>query len=658
MSRLLSMLPLAAALSLLPLACGPKGHGDDSAATDSGGDDTGSPAITPDADGDTISDADEGTADTDGDGTADNLDLDSDGDGIPDAVEAGDADVDTPPIDSDGDGSPDFVDLDSDGDCITDSAEAGADPSAPADTDSDGAPDYADADSDGDTLPDAVEVGESCEAPVDSDLDAQPDYLDPDSDNDGIGDVFEVADGAALDTDGDGVPDYLDQDSDGDGMADNLESGTAGDPAVAPVDTDGDGTPDFQDTDSDGDGLSDFDEKYIYLTDPYLWDTDGDGYGDGLELAAGSDPRNEAAVPTGTVVELGLDESTSVSFDLTLAVQQLDVALVADTTAGNDYTLVGLSSKFGFIAAALRAEVPDTNFGFATHEDYATGSMGILGMDRPFVLRQQLTSSTSQMQAAIDLAALNGGGDAQEASMEALYQALTGAGYDMNCDGTYDPQTDVLPFVSSSTDPFGGSAGQTREASTPGGGSGGGMGFRTYSLPVVFELTDASPRDPDLGDPSPGGCPLDAGSSAVLGAASDRGAILVGIVLANSSAQAQLEDLGLSTALWTGSSSDLANDITGAVDTALTHLAFTQVTPVLTGDDPGFVLSISPDRYTDVTGVGRGTTASFTLQLQGVLEAGSGDQFTPLTLQVIGDDQVLLGTQELIIVVPGRGRTE
>ncbi len=41
---------------------------------------------------------------------------------------------------------------------------------------------------------------------------------------------------------------------------------------------------------SDGDGRYDDDELYVYGTNPYWWDTDGDGSGDGEEVYYGTDP--------------------------------------------------------------------------------------------------------------------------------------------------------------------------------------------------------------------------------------------------------------------------------------------------------------------------------------------------------------------------------
>ena len=60
--------------------------------------------------------------------------------------------------------------------------------------------------------------------------------------------------------------------------------------------------------DTDGDGLSDADEVNIYGTDPLLADTDGDFFGDGFEVAFGSDPANALSWPAiadGDVAPLG-----------------------------------------------------------------------------------------------------------------------------------------------------------------------------------------------------------------------------------------------------------------------------------------------------------------------------------------------------------------
>lgn len=48
--------------------------------------------------------------------------------------------------------------------------------------------------------------------------------------------------------------------------------------------------------DSDSDGLADFQEKYIYDTNPFDLDTDHDGYADGLEVASGYNPNGTGRI--------------------------------------------------------------------------------------------------------------------------------------------------------------------------------------------------------------------------------------------------------------------------------------------------------------------------------------------------------------------------
>jgi hypothetical protein len=49
--------------------------------------------------------------------------------------------------------------------------------------------------------------------------------------------------------------------------------------------------------DHDGDGLTCYQEYAQFGTNPYWWDTDGDGWSDGDEVAYGYDPLNAHCRP-------------------------------------------------------------------------------------------------------------------------------------------------------------------------------------------------------------------------------------------------------------------------------------------------------------------------------------------------------------------------
>lgn len=74
-------------------------------------------------------------------------------------------------------------------------------------------------------------------------------------------------------------------------------------------------------SDTDGDGLSDYEELFLYETDPYASDTDGDGYLDGEEVDAfyaplteGRDAKATAALEQfQSLVSQSFDEATSVT---------------------------------------------------------------------------------------------------------------------------------------------------------------------------------------------------------------------------------------------------------------------------------------------------------------------------------------------------------
>lgn len=147
---------------------------------------------------------------------------------------------------------------------------------------------------------------------VDSDADNLSDYAehivfgtspaDSDSDNDGLNDGDEIQIGTdphCADCDGDGIPDGsetggfdpLDPDSNDDGIWD----GIALELGLRPGELD-----------RDRDGASDFVERFVFNTNPDRRDTDGDGFDDLLEGAAGFSPLSKNDNPNfGLNVEPG-----------------------------------------------------------------------------------------------------------------------------------------------------------------------------------------------------------------------------------------------------------------------------------------------------------------------------------------------------------------
>ncbi len=626
-----------------------------------------------DEDEDTILDLDEGyvdptntegliATDTDGDGTPDYQDIDSDGDGIDDSVEAGDDDVVTLPWDSDLDGEPDFRDLDSDENCIADADEGANDP------DGDGVRNFADLDDDGDGILDTIEIGAEC-AVLDSDSDGTADYRDDDSDGDGASDAIESGTSAwesqPRDLDGDGVADYLDDDSDGDGFADRDEVG-GGDTAR---DTDGDGMWDGADLDADGDGIPDADEA-LYGTDRLDPDSDGDSYTDGAELSAGTDPADSSSVIEGIYVTVPERTNVEQSFEFTLSVSSGDIGFLLDTTCSMTGTLNSMASQFSQIVTQLQTQLPDAQYGVATFDDYNDGTHGTTG-DLVYSLVQPITTDTSSVQSTLSSLSVHNGVDGPEGSMEALYQALSGSGYDMNCDGSYGAAKDVRPFIASGSDPFNGSGGDNYDGSVPGIGVNGGMGFRDYALPVVVYVTDNYMRDPENGYAAPGGCPGDAGRSDVVSAAGTLNASLIGIAVTSTLAVPQMNDLAGRTNSyadtdgdglvddklvfeWSGSgASALRTTIVDAITDLTNSVQFSTIVLEVDGDQHGFVENIDPASYTLSSSVG-GQKLDFSLTFRGAVAAADSDQVYKLTLNVLGDGTVLLDTLDIYVLVPGR----
>ena len=623
-----------------------------------------------DTDGDTIADQHEGAVDPDGDGIPANEDDDSDGDGISDADEAGDDILITDPVDSDGDGTPDFLDTDSDNNGLPD-AEEGT-----GDYDGDGDADYMDPDDDGDGISDAIEMGDPSN-PTDTDGDGTPDWRDDESDGDGIPDVIEGAD----DPDGDGVPSYLDDDSDNDGIPDSVEVGP--DPNN-PLDSDQDGFYDFEDADADNDGLLDPEEPG-FGSDPHNRDTDGDGFTDLAEVAVGTDPASAASQPDGFYAELPPRAAITITVPFTPSILQADVMFVLDTTCSMTPVLQDVANNFSQVASQV--SIPDIAFGVAEFNDYSyaaydpnTNSIVDLGTpewnDKPFRLNQQVTTSSTQVQAALadTLPLDNNGADLPESAMEGLLQVTTGIGYDQDCDGVYDAPTDVRPFIPTAAGPgadaFGGSVAGQYNPGVPGTGDLGGVGFRDGSVPIVVYATDAFMRDSEANYLLPPGCSDPAGASQVIDAVNDLGGKLIGIgVNTEQTVLPPATPLPIpqmnALAVATGSQADINGD-GNPQNLVFQGLGATTVANVISGiealttsgefdltlqveDQPfGFVTGITPAEHTAVP---VNTQVEFEISIFPAVPQQNSDQVFVFPMQVIGDGTSVLAEWELILVV-------
>ncbi len=554
---------------------------------------------------------------------------------------------------SDGSGGSD----DSDGDGIPDSVEGDADP------DGDGVGNSHDTDSDGDGIPDSVEGS------GDSDGDGTPDFLDLDSDGDGVLDGNEGWD----DIDGDGIPNYLDLDSDGDGIGDNIDNDFDGDGInnddESSGDSDGDGVSDWADPDSDNDGVLDGDEDG---TDPTSPDTDGDGWTDLQEELCGSDPRRADSVCDGESIQVYGHEVSEIVVTYETQIQRGDVMFILDETCSMTGTLDDVSGNFQDVVTQVNALIPDLTFGVASFDDYNYGEMGS-GADRPFHPRQQQTDDLSLAQQALASLTADGGDDWSESTVEALYQAASGVGYDQNCDGNFDAATDVLPFVSSATDPFGGSAPGTASGTVQGTGTRGGNGFRQGAVPILVYATDATVRNamPPYGEGPkgslpPSGCHTDAVPPMLQAALDAIDAKAIGVAAGTADAVSAMQQVAQFTDSWLDLNSDGAQSMNelmvynsqtyGIVDQVVAGIEeFTaNVTYDLTmvAEDPtGAVANVDPVAYFDVPAL---NTVDFTITLEPspmTLATMFSDTAFIVPTTLYGDGSVVLAEWDLVFLV-------
>jgi hypothetical protein len=163
--------------------------------------------------------------------------------------------------------------------------------------------------------------------------------------------------------------------------------------------------------------------------------------------------------------------------EFSTAVPQLDVFFLMDTTGSMSPEITNLTSALNStVIPGIQAAVANTQLGVGAFDDFPLDGYGSPACssgdgtaDQPFKLRQAITSTTSLVTTAVsNLKTASGGtigcgSDTPEAGLEAIYQAATG-------NGLSGPSPTNVPVNHNGV---------------------GGVGFRTGTMPVIVDISDA-----------------------------------------------------------------------------------------------------------------------------------------------------------------------
>lgn len=212
--------------------------------------------------------------------------------------------------------------------------------------------------------------------------------------------------------------------------------------------------------------------------------------------------------PTSIVASLAEGQSHRQTVSITLPntgalTNLVDVFLLFDDTGSFTDNSPIVRAAFPQIIAALQAALPgiDLGFGVGRLEEYGSFAAED-AVGRPYILNQPIVASSTPgfaaaIQAALDRTAPGYGGDQPETVFEALYQVVTGAGFDGNDNGSLLDSgaaglvaTQLAPGASGDVPPFASFAVDPSGTVLPAAGNLGGAGFRAGALPILLTATD------------------------------------------------------------------------------------------------------------------------------------------------------------------------
>jgi hypothetical protein len=270
---------------------------------------------------------------------------------------------------------------------------------------------------------------------------------------------------------------------------------------------------------------------------------------------------------------------------------KLDLYLVVDLSGSYSDDLPNLTAKAPDIFDGVRAGVADSRFGLGSIVDYPFYPWGYADTgDYAYRIDQDLTADRTTWLTAMNAMVTLFGGDGPQSQLEAFYQAATGAGRDLNGNGSYADLGDVPPAA---------------------------VSFRADATKIVALTTDAPFHQPGEPGDLPGGYPGPSRDDTV--AALTAAGIKV-IAIKAPGSTAEMDDIASATGGAVTTTDASSSQIADAILSALQSLKFT-ITGVPVGCGP-LSVSLEPASF---SGVGGGTTVIFSETITAPSTTSGGD---------------------------------
>jgi len=302
------------------------------------------------------------------------------------------------------------------------------------------------------------------------------------------------------------------------------------------------------------------------------------------------------AVPAQTAPDYDLSNHATATMPVTVqvpagGVYSIDLLFLTDVTSTYGSDIAALKAKAGELAAAVKEQIPDARFGLASFADFPIAPYGgWLEGDEAYMLHGQLRRDTDAFQSAADSLVLLYGGDDAESQYEALYQAATGAGLDIDEDDEYATPGDIPP-------------------ATP--------GWRENALRVIVISTDAAGHDSATETDYPGKSRDEA-----IAALQEQGIIVIALY-EGESARAALEPVvtaaGGTMAALEDNSANLVTAVMDGLDASLEKL------------DVSIEVLNDPDGCITIPATVQNVAPGQSLQFKITLTGPAGSPFAPIT---------------------------